>query len=237
VHRRLRRADHPLPHPGRRGLLAAAGPRLRVVGRGGVGVDNIDLDAASRRGILVVNAPEANNVSAAELAIALLLAAARGVARSDARVRRGVWDRSFLGRELDGAALGIVGLGRIGSLVARRAQGLGMHVSPTTPTSPPGAPRSSASAVDDLHAMLAQVGFLSVHTPLTEETRGLIDAAALAALPRGAVVVNAARGGIVDEAALPPRSRRGTCSPPGSTCSSTSRRRPTTRCSGATTWS
>ncbi len=82
------------------GLLAAAGPRLRVVGRGGVGVDNIDLDAASRRGILVVNAPEANNVSAAELALTLLLAAARGVARSDARVRRGVWDRAFLGREL-----------------------------------------------------------------------------------------------------------------------------------------
>lgn len=125
------------------GLLAAAGPRLKVVGRGGVGVDNIDLDAASRRGILVVNAPEANNVSAAELAIALLLAAARGVARSDARLRRGVWDRAFLGREVDGAALGIVGLGRIGSLVARRAQGSACGSPPTTPTSLPAAPRSS----------------------------------------------------------------------------------------------
>jgi D-3-phosphoglycerate dehydrogenase / 2-oxoglutarate reductase len=184
-------------------LLAAAGPRLRVVGRGGVGVDNIDLDAASRRGILVVNAPEANNVSAAELAIALLLAAARGVARSDAGVRRGAWDRAFLGRELDGAGLGIVGLGRIGSLVARRAQGLGMRVFAYDPyITARRADELGVRLVDDLHAMLAQVGFLSVHTPLTEETVGLIDAAALAALPRGAVVVNAARGGIVDESAL-----------------------------------
>jgi len=185
------------------GLLAAAGPRLKVVGRGGVGVDNIDLDAASRRGILVVNAPEANNVSAAELAIALLLAAARGVARSDARLRRGVWDRAFLGRELDGAALGIVGLGRIGSLVARRAQGLGMRVAAYDPyITARRAEELDVRLHDDLHAMLAEVGFLTVHTPLTDETRGLIDATALAALPAGAVVVNAARGGIVDEAAL-----------------------------------
>jgi D-3-phosphoglycerate dehydrogenase / 2-oxoglutarate reductase len=184
-------------------LLAAAGPRLRVVGRGGVGVDNIDLDAASRRGILVVNAPEANNVSAAELAIALMLAAARGVARSDARVRRGVWDRAYLGREVDGAVLGIVGLGRIGSLVARRAQGLGMHTVAYDPyITTRRAEELGVRLVDDLHAMLALVGFLTVHTPLTDETIGLIDASALAALPPGAVVVNAARGGIVDEAAL-----------------------------------
>ena len=185
------------------GLLSAAGPRLKVVGRGGVGVDNIDLDAASRRGILVVNAPEANNVSAAELAIALLLAAARGVARSDARLRRGVWDRAFLGREVASATLGIVGLGRIGSLVAQRAQGLGMRVAAYDPyITARRAEELDVRLVDDLHAMLAEVTFLTVHTPLTEETRGLIDGAALAALPRGAVVVNAARGGIVDEAAL-----------------------------------
>ena len=185
------------------GLLAAAGPRLKVVGRGGVGVDNIDLDAASRRGVLVVNAPEANNVSAAELAIALLLAAARGVARSDAGVRQGVWDRSFLGREVDGGTLGIVGLGRIGSLVARRAQGLGMQVLAYDPyITARRAEELDVGLIDDLHALLGRVGFLSVHAPLTDETRGLIDAPALAALPRGAVVVNAARGGIVDEAAL-----------------------------------
>lgn len=184
-------------------LLAAAGPRLRVIGRGGVGVDNIDLDAASRRGLLVVNAPEANNVSAAELAIALLLAAARGVARADRRVRAGAWDRAFLGRELDGAPLGVVGLGRIGSLVARRAQGLGMRVLAYDPyLTSRRAQELDAELVDDLHDMLRRVRFLTVHTPLTDETRGLIDAAALAALPAGAVVVNAARGGIVDEAAL-----------------------------------
>lgn len=184
-------------------LLAAAAPRLKVVGRGGVGVDNIDLDAASRRGVLVVNAPEANNVSAAELAIGLLLAAARGIGRSDALVRRGTWDRAFLGHELDGASLGIVGLGRIGSLVARRAQGLGMRALAYDPyLNRRRAEELGVELVDDLHAMLARVRFLTVHTPLTDETRGLIDAAALAALPRGAVVVNAARGGIVDEAAL-----------------------------------
>lgn len=184
-------------------LLAAAGERLRVVGRGGVGVDNIDLDAASRRGVLVVNAPEANNVSAAELAITLMLAAARGVARSDAQLRRGVWDRRYLGHEVHGAALGIVGLGRIGSLVARRAQGLGMRVLAFDPyISRRRAEELDVELVDDLHAMLAHVQFLSVHTPLTEETFGMIGAAELAALPPGAVVVNAARGGIIDEAAL-----------------------------------
>ncbi|MFN2322791.1 MAG: phosphoglycerate dehydrogenase [Trueperaceae bacterium] len=184
-------------------LLAAAAPRLRVVGRGGVGVDNIDLDAASRHGVLVVNAPEANNVSAAELAIGLLLAAARGIGRSDALVRRGTWDRAYLGHELDGAALGIVGLGRIGSLVAKRAQGLGMRTLAYDPyLNRRRADELGVELVDDLHAMLAHVRFLTVHTPLTDETRGLIDAAALGALPRGAVVVNAARGGIVDEAAL-----------------------------------
>lgn len=184
-------------------LLTAAGGRLKVVGRGGVGVDNIDLDAASRRGVLVVNAPEANNVSAAELAIALLLAAARGLARSDAAVRRGLWDRAFLGREVNGAALGIVGLGRIGSLVAQRAQGLGMRVLAYDPyITARRAAELGVELVDNLHAMLAQVRFLTVHTPLTEETFGMIDAAAMAALPAGAVVVNAARGGIVEEAAL-----------------------------------
>jgi D-3-phosphoglycerate dehydrogenase len=185
------------------GLLAAAGPRLKVVGRGGVGVDNIDLEAASRRGILVVNTPEANNVSAAELAVALLIAAARGVARSDALVRQGKWDRAYLGRELNQATLGIVGLGRIGSLVAARAQGLGMRVLAFDPyLNARRADELGVALVDDLHTMLAEVQFLTVHTPLTEETRGLIGERELAALPPGAVVVNAARGGIVDEQAL-----------------------------------
>lgn len=183
--------------------LLAAATNLKVVGRGGVGVDNIDLDAASRRDILVVNAPDANNVSAAELALALMLAAARGVARSDRLVRGGTWDRAYLGREVDGARLGVVGLGRIGSLVARRAQGLGMRVAAYDPyINRRRAEELEVELFDDLQAMLARSDFLTVHTPLTEETRGIIGERELAALPAGAVVVNAARGGIVQEDAL-----------------------------------
>ncbi len=183
--------------------LLAAATRLKVVGRGGVGVDNIDLDAASRRDILVVNAPDANNVSAAELALALMLAAARGVARSDRLVRNGEWDRAYLGRELDGARLGVVGLGRIGSLVARRAQGLGMKVAAYDPyINQRRAEELKVELFDDLHAMLARSDFLTVHTPLTDETRGIIGRRELDALPERAVVVNAARGGIVQEDAL-----------------------------------
>lgn len=177
--------------------------KLQVVGRGGVGVDNIDLEAASRRGVLVVNAPEANNVSAAELAIALMLAAARGVSRSDRLIREGRWDRAFLGRELKGARLGIVGLGRIGSLVAKRAQGLGMSVAAFDPyISPHRAQELKVELHDDLGKLLQRSDFLTVHTPLTEETEGLIGTRELDQLPGGAIVVNAARGGIVQEAAL-----------------------------------
>lgn len=177
--------------------------RLRVLGRGGVGIDNIDLEAASRRGVLVLNAPEANNVSAAELAVALLLAAARGVTRSDRLIREGVWDRKYLGREVKGATLGIIGIGRIGSLVAGRAQGLGMKVIAYDPyVSRQRTADLGVELVDDLHDLLSRAEFLTVHTPLTEETEGLVGAAELALLPARAVVVNAARGGIIDEQAL-----------------------------------
>ena len=183
--------------------LLAAAENLKVVGRGGVGVDNIDLEAASRRGILVLNAPEANNVSAAELAIALMLSAARGVARSDKLIRQGTWDRKFLGREVKGATLGVVGLGRIGSLVARRAQGLGMSVIAYDPyISRQRAQDLKVELFDDLKTVMTKAEFVTVHTPMTEETRGMIGAEELAALPEGAVVVNAARGGIIDEEAL-----------------------------------
>ena len=183
--------------------LIVVAPKLTVVGRGGVGVDNIDLDAASRRGILVLNAPEANNVSAAELAVALLLNAARGVARSDKLIRKGTWDRKFLGHEVKGATLGIVGLGRIGSLVARRVQGLGMNVVAYDPyISRQRATDLKVELFDDLRAMLPHANFLTVHTPMTEETKGIIGYDELAALPDGAIVVNAARGGIIQEEAL-----------------------------------
>jgi len=183
--------------------LLTAGKRLKVIGRGGVGVDNIDLEAASRRGLLVVNAPEANNVSAAELALALMLAAARGVARSDRLVRAGAWDRTFLGKEVMNARLGIVGLGRIGSLVAERAQGLGMEVAAYDPyITQHRAADLKVELFDDLDNLLRRSDFLTVHTPLTEETIGIISHRELGLLPRGAVVVNAARGGIIDEQAL-----------------------------------
>mgnify|MGYP001943455860 CR=1 FL=1 len=183
--------------------LLSCAPRLRVIGRGGVGVDNIDLDAASRRGIVVVNAPEANNVSAAELAIALMLAAARGLGRSDRLIRSGTWDRSFLGREIQDSTLGVVGLGRIGSIVTRRAQGLGMKVVAFDPyISRRRAQELNVELVEELDELLVRARFLTVHTPLTEETGGMIGARELALLPPGAVVVNAARGGIIAEDAL-----------------------------------
>ncbi|MDP9762798.1 phosphoglycerate dehydrogenase [Deinococcus enclensis] len=186
-----------------RELIDAAGPRLKVIGRGGVGVDNIDLDYASLKGLLVLNAPESNNVSAAELAVMHLMAAARGLTRSDRKTRAGDWDRKFLGLELKDRTLGIVGLGRIGSIVADRAQGLRMRViafDPYVPDSKFG--RLDVERAATLDELLDRADFLTVHTPLTDETRGMIGARELARLHKDAVVVNAARGGIIDEAAL-----------------------------------
>ncbi|MXV20151.1 phosphoglycerate dehydrogenase [Deinococcus xianganensis] len=186
-----------------RELIDAAGPRLKVIGRGGVGVDNIDLEYASLRGLLVLNAPESNNVSAAELAVMHLMAAARGLTRSDSLTRAGQWDRKYLGLELKDKTLGIVGLGRIGSIVADRAQGLRMHVVAFDPYVPDSKfERLGVTRAATLDDLLAQVDAITVHTPLTDETRGMIGAEQLARLKKGAVAVNAARGGIIDEQAL-----------------------------------
>ncbi len=183
--------------------LIDCGPRLRVIGRGGVGVDNIDLESASRRGILVLNAPEANTVSAAELTIAHMLAASRGLTRSDTLIRQGVWDRKFLGREVHNKTLGVIGLGRIGSLVATRAQGLRMHVIAYDPYLPDQRfEQLGVERMSSLEALLERAHVLTVHTPLNEETSGMIGARELARLPFGAVVLNVARGGIIAEHAL-----------------------------------
>ncbi len=183
--------------------LLARAERLKVIGRGGVGVDNIDLEAASRRGILVVNVPEANTRSAAELAFGLLIAAARGLALSDRKIRAGEWDRKFLGAELMGKTLGIIGLGRIGGQVARFAKGFEMRVLAYDPYIPRSrAEKLGVELLDELEELLRRAHFLTVHTPLTEETRGMIGRRELYLLPRGAVVVNAARGGIIQEDAL-----------------------------------
>ncbi|HEX6589911.1 MAG TPA: phosphoglycerate dehydrogenase [Longimicrobiales bacterium] len=180
-----------------------AGGRLRVIGRAGVGVDNIDVDAATARGIAVMNAPAGNTISAAELTLALLLAAVRRVAEADRSLRDGRWERGkFKGVELNGKTLGLIGAGRIGSTVAQRAQAFGMSVLAFDPYLTPD--RASALHIEpvQLDDLLARADVVTLHVPLTDGTRGLIGAAQLDRMKPGAILVNAARGGVVDEAAL-----------------------------------
>ncbi len=186
-----------------RELLAAA-PALRVVGRAGVGVDNIDLEAARARGVVVVNAPEATTDAVAEHTLALLFAVARHIPRADASMKAGRWEKkAFMGMELAGKTLGIIGVGRIGAAVARRARGLGMHTLGYDPyLSADALAARGVEPVPDLTTLLARSDVVSVHVPLTPETRGLLNAAAFAHIKPGAIVLSTARGGVVDEAAL-----------------------------------
>ncbi|HEX2167956.1 MAG TPA: phosphoglycerate dehydrogenase [Longimicrobiales bacterium] len=176
---------------------------LEVIGRAGVGVDNIDVEAATERGVAVLNAPSGNTISAAELTFALILACVRRIPAADRSMKSGEWDRkSFTGTELYGKTLGLVGAGRIGGEVARRARAFGMRVCAYDPYLT--TERASALEIDlaDLEAVLARADVLSLHVPLTETTAGLIGAEQLASMKQGAIVVNAARGGVIDEAAL-----------------------------------
>ncbi|HJR92055.1 MAG TPA: phosphoglycerate dehydrogenase [Acidimicrobiia bacterium] len=183
--------------------LITAAPELRVIGRAGIGVDNIDVAAATEAGIIVVNAPQANIISAAEHALALLLAQARNVARADATLRSGVWDRTaFQGVELHGKVLGVVGLGRIGTLVAQRALAFGMHLLAYDPYVSVDRARRLGVELVDLDTLLAAADFITIHLPLTSDTSGLIGKEALARVKPGVRIVNAARGGILDEDAL-----------------------------------
>jgi D-3-phosphoglycerate dehydrogenase len=185
-----------------RELLAAA-PRLRVVGRAGIGVDNVDVPAATERGVLVVNAPTANVLSATEHTFAMLLSLARRVPAADASMKRGEWDRkSFLGVELQGKTLGVVGFGRIGQRVAARARGFEMSVLAYDPFLEPSVARRLEVEQAPLDELLARADVVTLHTPLTPETRNLLDAPRIAKLKRGALVVNCGRGGTLDEAAL-----------------------------------
>lgn len=181
--------------------LLSEAPLLRVIGRAGVGVDNIDLTAATRNGVAVMNAPAGNTVSAAELTMALILAMARRVAAADASMRSGAWDRSrFKGAELRGRTLGLVGAGRIGGEVARRCHAFGMHVVAFDPyLSAERAEEMGIEQADDLERVLERADVLSLHVPLTDSTRGMIDADALLCMKRGAFLVNVARGGVVVE--------------------------------------
>jgi D-3-phosphoglycerate dehydrogenase / 2-oxoglutarate reductase len=183
--------------------LFDAAPRLRVIGRAGSGVDTIDVAAATARGVVVVNAPGGNAVAAAEHTLALLLALARRVTVADAAIKRGEWGRSrFLGTELTGKTLGLVGLGRVGAEVGRRAAGLDMRVLVYDPYVPDEHIRRSGFEVVELDALLGAADVVSLHVPLTDATRGILDRRRLALLRDGAFVVNCARGGLVDEAAL-----------------------------------
>jgi D-3-phosphoglycerate dehydrogenase len=190
--------------------LIAAGSRLQVIGRAGVGVDNVDLDAATRAGITVVNAPTGNTIAAAEHTIALLMALARKVPAGDASIRRGEWVRGPLqGVQLRGRTLGIIGLGKIGVAVAERAKGLGMTLLGSDPYVT--AEQAALRGVElvELDALLERSDAVTVHVPLTRGTTALLDAAALARMKPGAFVLNVARGGIVDEAALADALREG----------------------------
>ena len=183
--------------------LLAAAPRLRVVARAGIGLENVDVRAATTSGVMVVTAPTSNVVSVAELTVALMLAAARHVTRADAALRAGSWDRSpFVGTELFDKTVGIVGLGRIGVLVAQRLAAFGMRVLAHDPYVQAGRAAQMGVRLVDLDTLLAESDFMSVHLPRTSETIGLIGEAELRRVRSSLVLVNAARGGIVDEDAL-----------------------------------
>ncbi len=182
--------------------MIAAGPNLRVIGRAGVGIDNIDLHAAAQQGIAVVNTPEANTLAAAEHAFALLLATARRVTESHNSLAAGEWDRKqFTGVQLAGATLGLVGFGRIGRAVGRRALAFEMVVLSTDPYIAPETAREHGASLMALDELLAKSDFVSLHAVAQEDGSALLDAAALAVIKPGAIVVNAARGSLIDAAA------------------------------------
>lgn len=180
-----------------------AAERLQVIGRAGVGVDNIDVEAATARGIMVVNAPDGNTIAAAEHTMALMLALARNVARGDKGVKEGKWERKkLIGVELRRKTLGIIGLGRIGSAVARRAQAFEMRCLGYDPYVSTKRAGEIGVELVSLEELLAQSDFITVHLPLTGDTRHLLNADNLARVKPGARIINVARGGIIDEAAL-----------------------------------
>ncbi len=183
--------------------LLDAAPSLRVIGRAGVGVDNIEVPAATARGIVVMNAPDGNTVTTAEHTIALLIALARQVPQANASLKSGLWERKrFIGVELQGKTLGVIGLGRIGRAVVSRVRAFGMNIVAYDPFIAPEQARDWEIELAPLDEVFARADFLTVHTPLTGETRGIVGSQAFAKMKRGVRVVNCARGGLVDEAAL-----------------------------------
>ncbi len=183
-------------------LLEHAG-RLKVIGRAGVGVDNIDLDAARARGIIVVNSPLATTVAVAELTMGLLLSTARAIPRADAAMKQGKWLKKELeGIELQGKTLGLIGFGRIGREVAHRALAFGMRILAYDPLIPEDVIRQANVTPSSLETLLQRSDFISLHIPLTDETRNLLSSQAFAQMKTGVRLICTARGGIIDEQAL-----------------------------------
>src|SRR5436190_12160909 len=181
-----------------------AAPRLRVVGRAGVGIDNVDVESATQRGIVVMNTPGGNTISTAELTFSMLMALARKIPQAHASMKSGQWNRKeFQGVELYNKTLGILGMGRIGSEVARRAIAFGMRVLAYDPyLSHSRGKALQVELFENLDEIYPQADFITVHMPMTEETKGMINKAAFAKMKKGVRVLNCARGGIINEADL-----------------------------------
>jgi D-3-phosphoglycerate dehydrogenase / 2-oxoglutarate reductase len=191
--------------------MIAAGSRLQVIGRAGVGVDNVDLEAATRAGITVVNAPTGNTIAATEHTLALLYGVARKIAAADASVRRGEWQRTqFTGLELRGRTLGLVGLGKIGQAIAARARAMEMGVLASDPYVTAEQAAHHGADLVPLNELLARSDVVSVHVPLSRATRGMIGTKELDRMKPGAILLNVARGGVVDEAAVAAALTKGT---------------------------
>jgi D-3-phosphoglycerate dehydrogenase len=183
--------------------ILAAAKQLQIIGRAGVGVDNIDVTAATQKGIVVVNSPEGNTLAAAELAVALLLALARKIPQADASLRAGKWERKkFVGTEIYGKTVGIIGLGKIGRSVAQRMKSFETDVIAYDPFATAESARRMGVELVSLEEIYKRSDFITIHVPLNNETRGMIGAEQLALMKDGVRIVNCARGGIVDEAAL-----------------------------------
>ena len=183
--------------------LLEAAERLRVIGRAGIGVDNIDLNAATERGVIVMNTPAGNAITTAEHAIALMTSLARRIPQATASMRAGRWEKDrFSGRELFDQVLGVIGFGNIGSIVADRARGLRMNVIAYDPVVSEERARRAGVELVSLDELFARADVVTVHVPLTKETRGIVGREAFSKMKRGVMIINAARGGIVDEEAL-----------------------------------
>ncbi|HEX5778667.1 MAG TPA: phosphoglycerate dehydrogenase [Xanthobacteraceae bacterium] len=183
--------------------VIATADKLKVIGRAGIGVDNIDVPAATAKGIIVMNTPFGNSITTAEHAIALMFALARQIPQADVSTQAGKWEKNrFMGVELTGKTLGIIGCGNIGSIVASRALGLCMRVIAFDPFLSPERAKDIGVEKVDLDELLTRADFISFHTPLTEKTKNLLNADTLAKTKKGVRIINCARGGLVDEAAL-----------------------------------